>query len=76
MTTLNKKVTRKLPNSSDGHGRNLIVELTPGLTELIRIRDFGRRKWYAVPLLKVRQLGARLEAEDQMRQRKEKRRKK
>lgn len=63
MMTLSKPVTRKLENTSDGHGRHLIVQLMPGISESIRIREAGRRTWYEVPLSRVYKLGAEILAE-------------
>jgi hypothetical protein len=66
MTQLNKNV-RRVSNTfvrSQGRDRQLVIELSPGATDLIKIKEKGRRSWYAVPLKKIYELGARLEAEE------------
>lgn len=40
-----------------------MLEIRPGATDLIVVREKGRRKGYSVPIEKIFQLGARLEAE-------------
>lgn len=74
MTTLNKNV-RRVSNTfvrSQGKDRRLVIELSPGATDLVRIKEHGRRSWYSVPLRKVYELGARIEADAKRAERKAK----
>lgn len=66
MTQLSKPISR-VSNTQSNHGRLLCIEIRPGSIDLIVIREKGRRKGYSVPLEKVFQLGARLEADEQRR---------
>lgn len=63
MTLLHKPVKRITTNTHSHAGRALVVTLMPGASESIVIREHGRRKGYEIPLSKVFQLGARLEAD-------------
>lgn len=62
MTHLTKPVKR-VTNTHTHTGRSLVIEIRPGATDTIFIRESGRRRGYAVPVAKCYQLGARLEAE-------------
>lgn len=73
MTDLLKTVKRRTRTTSHD-GRALIIELMP--SDLVIIREHGRRKGYAVPVLAIYKMGARMEAEAKMKERKAKRRKK
>jgi hypothetical protein len=63
MTLLTKPVRRVAGNTRSHGGRALVLEIRPGATETIFIREAGRRNGYTVPIAKVYQLGARLEAD-------------
>jgi hypothetical protein len=63
MTDLQKPVKRRALNSHSHTGRNLIIEIRPGATETVYIREQGRRNGYAVPIEAVYKLAARLHAE-------------
>lgn len=65
MTELSKIIRRR--SGTVVRGRSLIIELRPGATDLIVVRESGRRKGYAVPLGKVYELGARIEADENRR---------
>lgn len=71
MTILSKPL-RRLSNESH-QGRRLIIEVIPGATDLIIIREQGRRKGYAVPVQKIFQLGANIYAQAEIKARKDKR---
>lgn len=75
MTTLHKPVTRRAEHTVSHRGRRYVVQLAPGLNELVRIKEEGCRTWYNVPLSKIFALGARIEAESRIKERKAKRRK-
>ena len=62
MTLLSKPI-RRVSNTLSHSGRSLVIEIRPGAIDTIFIREAGRRKGYAVPVSKVYQLGARLEAD-------------
>jgi hypothetical protein len=64
MTILNKSVHRET-NTTTRQGRTLMLEIRPGATDLIVVREKGRRKGYAVPIERIFLLGARLEADEQ-----------
>lgn len=64
MTQLSKPVSR-VSNTQTNQGRYLCIEIRPGSVDLIVIREKGRRTGYSIPLEKVFQLGARLEADEQ-----------
>jgi len=61
MTLLTKPIRRV--SNTRSQGRALVIEIRPGATETIFIRESGRRNGYAVPILKIYQFGARLEAD-------------
>lgn len=63
MTDLQKPVKRRAVNSHSHTGRSLIIEIRPGMTETVFIREQGRRNGYAVPITAIYKLGARLHAE-------------
>jgi len=63
MTLLTKPVRRVCENTHSHSGRALVIEIRPGATETTFIREAGRRNGYTVPIAKVYQLGARLEAD-------------
>lgn len=62
MTDLQKPVRRRT-NTYTHSGRAIIIELRPGATDTIVLRELGRRQYYSVPIDAVYRLGARLEAE-------------
>jgi exodeoxyribonuclease-5 len=62
MTLLSKPI-RRVSNTLSNAGRSLVIEIRPGATDTIFIREAGRRNGYTVPLSKVWQLGARLYAD-------------
>lgn len=72
MTKLTHSVHR-LSNTKTHGGRLLVISMTPGATDLVTVREQGRRKGYSVPLEKIYQLGARIEAENAIKERKAKR---
>jgi hypothetical protein len=63
MTPLSKPISRE-SNTRSSRGRSLMIEIRPGSIDLVILREKGRRKGYAVPLEKIFQLGARLEADE------------
>lgn len=62
MTSLNKPVTRRAEHSLSHRGRRYVIQLSPGLNELVKIREENTRTWYSIPLSKIYQLGANIEA--------------
>ena len=64
MTLLTKSIKRE-SNSKTQQGATLMLEIRPGATDLIIVREKGRRKGYAVPIERIYLLGARLEADEQ-----------
>ena len=64
MTLLTKPIRRE-SNTTSRQGRLLMVEILPGATDLVVVREKGRKKGYAVAIEKIFQLGARLEADEQ-----------
>jgi hypothetical protein len=76
MTQLKKPVRRVTENSRSASGRAFVIELRPGATDTVFIREAGRRIGYTVPVQKIFQLGARLEADQKRAERAAKRKKK
>jgi hypothetical protein len=68
MTLLSKPI-RRVSNTLSHSGRSLVIEIRPGAIDTIFIREQGRRRGYTVPVTKIWQLGARLEAESNRAQR-------
>jgi hypothetical protein len=75
MTELRKSLKRQTVSTRSNRGRVLIIELRPGAEEVVFIREQGMQLGYTVPLSKIWQLGARMEAESRMKERTSKRRK-
>lgn len=69
MTDLTKTVKRRTRTTSHD-GRALIIEIHPN--DIIVIREAGRRKGYSIPVIAAYRLGARMEAEARMKERKAK----
>lgn len=72
MTQLTKTI-RRVSNTASKSGRRLIIIIDPGAIDLVTVREQGRRRGYSVPLEKIYQLGARIEADNAIKERKAKR---
>ena len=73
MTPLNKPV-RRLTNTTSNRGRRFVIEIRPGMTETVVIREERRRTGYQVPIETIYKLGARLYAEQTRKERKDRKR--
>lgn len=71
MASLLTRPVKRESNTMSKAGRILIIEIRPGATDTVFIREKKRVKGYLIPLMKVYELGARLEADANIRERKQ-----
>lgn len=75
-TKLTKSIRRETSAMDARRERNIIIEISPGASDIICFREKGRRIRYPITVETVYKYAARLYADNQIRERKERRKKK